>query len=151
LKTTIKKTSKRYGTTPGIRIKKKNKILVAIDTSGSINQDELNAFFSEIYHIHKQGTEIFIVECDSKIQKKYSYTGVVPKLVYGGGGTDFNEPIYFSNEFYKPDAIIYFTDLQGEVPVIKTRSPLMWMVSKNGIDKDSETWNIFEGRKIKMG
>src|SRR5690606_2192688 len=49
IKNTIRKPSKRFGTVPGIKVRKLKKLLVAIDTSGSIGKDELNQFFSEIY------------------------------------------------------------------------------------------------------
>ncbi|NJL13068.1 MAG: hypothetical protein HC913_08770 [Microscillaceae bacterium] len=46
LQNTIRRPSKRYGTTPGIKVKKKQKVLVALDTSGSIQTEELVHFFS---------------------------------------------------------------------------------------------------------
>jgi len=50
IKNTIRRPSKRYGTTPGILVRNKQKILVAVDTSGSIRGNELDLFFKEIIH-----------------------------------------------------------------------------------------------------
>lgn len=150
LKWTIKKVSKRYWTTPWIRIKKKNKILVAIDTSGSINMKELRKFFWELYHIYKQWSEIFVVECDTIIHNKYKYIWITPDAVYGWWWTDFNAPIEFANNIYKPDAIVYFTDLYALAPKIHSRCPILWMVSENGVQKDSSEWKSFVWRKVKM-
>ena len=148
LKNTIRRPSKRYGTTPGIKIQSKQKILVAIDTSGSVNEDELREFFGELYHIWKQGAEIYVVECDTHIQNQYHYTGRPPELVSGRGGTDFNAPIEFANEKHLPDAIVYFTDGYAPAPAVISRKPILWMVTNQGIDEDS--WDFLPGRKVKM-
>jgi predicted metal-dependent peptidase len=148
IKNTLKRPSKRYGVTPGIKIKKKNRILVAIDTSGSIIEEELREFFSEIYHIWRQGAEVLIVECDAAIQQKYLYKGNTPKTVKGGGGTDFTPPIKYANEEFHPDAIIYFTDGYADVPKVKSRCAIMWLLTKQGADETA--LKNFEGRKLKM-
>lgn len=148
LKNTIRRPSKRYGTTPGIKIQCKQKILIAIDTSGSVNDDELREFFGELYHIWKQGAEIYVVECDTQIHNQYNYTGRPPELISGRGGTDFNAPIEFSNEKYMPDAIVYFTDGYAPAPEIISRKPILWMITSQGIGDD--TWDFLPGRKVKM-
>jgi len=148
LKNTIRRPSKRYGTTPGIKIQSKQKILVAIDTSGSVNEDELREFFGELYHIWKQGAEIYVVECDTHIHNQYHYTGRPPELISGRGGTDFNAPIVFANEQHMPDAIVYFTDGYAPAPAIISRKPILWMVTSQGIDENS--WDFLPGRKVKM-
>jgi predicted metal-dependent peptidase len=148
LKNTMRRPSKRYGTNPGIKVKKKQKILVAIDTSGSINMDELKEFFNEIYHIWKQGTEIMVVECDAAIGNIYTYKGKTPLTVSGGGGTDFDAPIRYANDTYAADAIIYFTDGFGPNPPTKSNCPILWLLSKNGTS--TEALSSFQGRKLKM-
>ena len=70
---TIKRVSKRFGTRPGIKIKRFQKLAVAIDTSGSINIDDFNDFFAEIHSMWRFGAEIDVIECDAKVQKKYPY------------------------------------------------------------------------------
>lgn len=150
IKNTLKRPSKRYGTTPGIKIKRKNKLLIAIDTSGSVSNEELSIFFGEIYHIWKQGAEIHVVECDTKIQKIYRYNGIPPKIIHGRGGTAFEEPIIYANEKLQPDCIVYFTDGYAPAPSTKTRFPILWMITKNGIDNSSQTWTDLKGRKVRM-
>jgi len=145
---TLKRPSKRYGTTPGIKIRSKQKLLIALDTSGSIDENQLKAFFDEVYHIWKQSSEIMIVECDTIIQKQYVYKGQPPKIISGGGGTCFDDPIHYANIHYRPDALIYFTDGFGPQPIYKSRCPILWMITSNGVVQ--EKWNFLEGRKIKM-
>jgi predicted metal-dependent peptidase len=148
IKNTLRRPSKRYGTNPGIKVKKKQKILVAIDTSGSISMDELKEFFNEIYHIWKQSAEVYIVECDTEISAKYLYSGKTPQSVSGGGGTAFEAPIHFANEIYRPDALIYFTDGYGANPNVKPNCPILWLLSRNGSSPDAI--RDFPGRKVQM-
>lgn len=148
LKNTIRRPSRRYGTVPGHKIKPRNKLLIAIDSSGSVPAKDLAAFFGELYHINRQGAEIMVVECDTHIQNNYLYRGMMPDFVLGGGGTDFNDPIRFANEEYLPDAIVYFTDGNAVPPKIPARMPILWMITQNGIDE--QTWDKFPGRKVKM-
>lgn len=148
LKNTIRRPSKRYGTNPGIKIQAKQKILVAIDTSGSVNQNELKEFFGELYHIWKQGAEIYVVECDTEIHNHYQYKGLPPEVISGRGGTNFDAPLIFANDKYFPDAIVYFTDGFAEAPTTVSRRPVLWMVTHQGIDRDS--WDFLPGRKVKM-
>lgn len=147
IRNTIRRPSKRYGTTPGVKIQRKQKLLVAIDTSGSVSDDELRDFFGEMYHIWKQGAEIMIVECDTQIGNTYLYKGVPPTVISGRGGTDFNPPLEFA-QTYNPDAIIYFTDGGAPNPEVTVRCPILWMISNNGINEDG--WDFLEGRKVKM-
>jgi len=142
LKNTIRRPSKRYGTTPGIKVKNRQKLLVVIDTSGSVNNDELRVFFSELYHIWRQGAEIFVVECDAAIHNKYLYRGTPPDHISGRGGTDFNAPIEYANTEYRPDAIVYFTDGYAPIPTIKNRNPILWMITSSGL-KEGFYWSVF--------
>lgn len=148
IRNTLRRPSKRYGTNPGIKVKKRQKLLVAVDTSGSIDHQELQVFFNEIYHVWKQGTEIQVVECDTQIHKSYLYQGIAPREVSGGGGTSFEEPIRYANQEYRPDALIYFTDGYGAKPQIHPNCPILWMISQDGADL--EYLNPFPGRKAKM-
>jgi len=150
IKNTIRRPSKRYGTTPGLKVKNKQKLLVAIDTSGSISMPDLEEFFGEMYHIWRQGAEILVVECDTVIQNKYRYRGRTPKFIVGRGGTAFNAPIEFANQEYHPDAIIYFTDGYAAAPSIRSRKPVLWMVSSNGLSEGEGVWNQLPGRVVKM-
>ena len=74
-KKTRRKPSRRYPSNPALKVKPKKRTLVAIDTSGSVNNDELLKFFNEINHMFKTGTEITVVECDAQIQREYEYKG----------------------------------------------------------------------------
>ena len=135
IKSTIHRVSKRYGTTPGIKIKRKNHLLVALDTSGSLNNEDLALFFGEMHHIYKQGTQITVVECDTVIHRQYEYMGIPPENIRGRGGTDFNEPIERANKL-RVDGLIYFTDGYAEIPEAKCNCPVFWLLAPNSQKND---------------
>ena len=131
---TMKRFSKRFGTRPGIKIKRFQKLAVAIDTSGSINKDDYNTFFSEIHSMWKFGAEVDVLECDADVQKKYSYRGRTPEFVHGGGGTSF-DPVFEhikSNRFERYDGCIYLTDGYAPEPKIKPPCKVFWCITIDG-------------------
>ena len=132
LKNTIRRPSKRYGTTPGTKVQKRQNILVVIDTSASIKEVLFQNFFDEIYHIWRQGAAVTVAECDVEIHQHYDYKGHTPAFVKGKGGTSFDAAIAFANDIFKPDAVIYFTDGKGKKPTVKSRFPILWLIEKDG-------------------
>lgn len=148
VETTLKRKSKRYGTYPGHKIVTESKIMVAIDTSGSVDNESLAEFFSEIHHIWRTGSTVHIVECDTEIGKTWEYVGKPPEGITGRGGTDFNAPIIYANKEYKPDCVIYFTDGYAPKPV-KCGCPLMWIICKNG-GVELDQMKDFQGTSLKM-
>ncbi|MCB9351955.1 MAG: hypothetical protein H6573_31355 [Lewinellaceae bacterium] len=151
LKNTIRRPSKRYGTTPGIKIRHKQRLLVAVDTSGSVSDPEVQRFFSEIYQIWRHGAEVLVVECDTAIKRQYPYRGHSPEFVMGRGGTDFNAPLEFANQHFHPDGIVYFTDGYALAPRVESRYPVMWLITPNGLPEHTGIWDELPGRKVKMG
>lgn len=150
LKTTIRRPSKRYGTTPGIQVKNKRQLLVAIDTSSSIQLADITAFYTEIYQLWKQGNTINIIEFDTIIQRNYPFKGQSFEKIQGRGGTDFKAILAFTNQQKRLDGILIFTDGEGTPPLENSRFPLLWVISTNGIDVNSERWKALPQRKIKL-
>lgn len=150
VRNTLKRPSRRYGTTPGIRIRKRQKLLVAVDTSGSIRDEELKDFFTEIYHIWKQGAEVTVVECDLHIAARYPYKGIAPTEVHGRGGTSFDPPLRLANEEILPDAVIYFTDAVAPAAEIVARMPVLWLICGDGAEPGSKYYDQLKGNRIKM-
>ena len=134
VKFTVKRVSKRYGTRPGLKIQRSQKIAVAVDTSGSISYEELNMFFNEIHSIWQNGAEIEVIECDATIQKIYSYMGEFPDFVHGRGGTTFDPVFEYlnRNKDVLYDGCIYLTDGCASAPTIKPRCKLFWVVTPEG-------------------
>lgn len=131
---TIRRRSKRYGTYPGIKVQRFQRMAVAVDTSGSISDHDLSDFFSEIHGIWRQGAEVTIIECDATVQRTYPYTGKLPDRVAGRGGTVFN-PVFEwlkSNRMVRYDGCIYLTDGYAEAPTIKPPCKVLWVVTADG-------------------
>jgi predicted metal-dependent peptidase len=149
LKNTIRRPSKRYGTTPGLQVCRKQRLLVAIDTSASISQHELNLFFVEVHRLWRTGVAVEIVETDARVQRRYPYRGCAPSAVSGRGGTDFNDALQVANA-ERPDGLIFFTDGYAEAPTVRPCVPVLWVIAPDGIDATSPTWERLWGRRVKM-
>ena len=93
LKKTRKKESIRFPDASGLKHKRKSNICVIVDTSGSVSNNELCDFFSEIHHVWKAGAAVTIVENDAAIGRVYQYNGTWDGTVTGRGGTVFDEAV----------------------------------------------------------
>lgn len=111
---TWSKRNRRQLPLPGYK-RPHNEIVIAVDTSGSIDQEYFQMFFKEIESIAKDKDRLTIVECDAEINKVYdSYKrGDWKKIkMYGRGGTAFGPVFDWMVENKKDKAMcIYFTDL----------------------------------------
>jgi predicted metal-dependent peptidase len=128
---TNRRMSKRFGTFPGIRIQREQRVAVVIDTSGSIGKDQLEMFFSEIHGVWRTGAEVLVVECDAAVQRTYPYKGKTPQDVSGGGGTAFDPAFQWLRQPQNGrfDACLYLTDGYGPEPQVRPRCPVMWVVT----------------------
>ena len=132
IKKTRRKESIRFPGAAGIKHKKKVSILVAIDTSGSVSDQELKDFFSEITYIYKAGARITILECDANISANYEYTGKWTGKVHGRGGTDFQPVIdYYRKNIKDYAALVYFTDGECIIPDNVPRDTI-WVITSAG-------------------
>lgn len=106
-------------------------IVVAIDTSGSIDGDMITAFATELNAIHRdlKPSKVHVVYCDAAVAHVDEF-GPDDKLTInpkGGGGTSF-APVFewVEQNHLQPKALVYLTDLYGshyqEVPPY----PVLW-------------------------
>lgn len=124
------------------------RLLVAIDTSGSIDQEMVDAFFTEIHAAWRTGANIHVVECDAEIQRDYPYVGCAPKEIAGGGGTDF-EPVFHWMKDQRPfDGMLYLTDGFGQAPTTRPRCKLLWVITGE-VGEEAETPLPF-GQSIRL-
>jgi predicted metal-dependent peptidase len=124
-----RKFNKRFEENPGLKIKQKKHILVAVDTSGSVSTDELKEFFSEVHHMHKTGSDITVVQCDTAISDIRPYKQSNKIELHGRGGTSF-EPVidYYDANQKKYTCLIYFTDGEAPAPA-KPKGHILWVLS----------------------
>jgi predicted metal-dependent peptidase len=124
-----RKENKRYEGNPGLKIKMRQKMLLAIDTSGSVSTQELGEFMNEIYHIYKAGVEITIVQCDTEIHSIEDYKGKFELKISGRGGTEFDPVLDYFEKNTQFTSLIYFTD--GECYTNKKPSKkVLWVLSE---------------------
>ena len=125
-----RKENRRYEDNPGLKIKMRQHMLLAIDTSGSVSNDELTEFMNEIHHIHKAGVDITVVQCDTSIRSIEPYRGKNEISVLGRGGTEFDPVLdYYNANLKKYTSLVYFTD--GECYTsVKPRSKVLWVLSE---------------------
>lgn len=123
-----RKYNKRYAANPGLKIKFKNHILVGIDTSGSVNNDELKEFFNEIHHMHKTGHKITIAQCDTRLNSVDDFNPKQDWNIKGRGGTSFQPVIDHYNKHGRYTALIYLTDGEACNPENCPKNTL-WVLS----------------------
>ena len=96
-------------------------LVIAIDTSGSVSQQEADAFAGEIDSIREtiKPERTVVIYCDRRIQKNadgglydlFETHEDIKVRNIKGGGTDFDPPFYLTErEGFEVDAFIYFTD-----------------------------------------
>ena len=111
-KKTHKRDSKRFGTgTPGLRTKRRKRVFVSVDVSGSMGMKEVAEGFEQLHYIWKAGAHIDVVTWDSAIQESFVYDGKPPNKVTGGGGSDIGLPIKEFNKKKRDYTFaVHFTD-----------------------------------------
>lgn len=103
---------------PGLKPDEDIDIAIALDASGSISNDMLRDFISEVMGITKQFKQfkIRIMTFDTKVYTVRDYkTGEEKKIleypVHGGGGTDFQAVWdHMRDDNYRPKQLVMFTD-----------------------------------------
>jgi len=122
---------------PGKETLKLSKVLVLIDTSGSIGEQELKKFASEVYGILKENAEVIVIPWDAT-----AYDPIVLKSprdieklktgLRGGGGTCILPALEMvDKKFSNADMIVIFSD---------------WMIADIGNDKVQQLLRKYSNR-----
>ena len=131
-KKTRRKLNKRFQENPALKIKPKKKVLVGVDTSGSVGENDIKEFFNELHHMHKTGVSINVAEGDAKVHKVYEYKGMTPEYITGRGGTNMDIFIDYMNEHHEYNSLIILTDGFIGKRESKSFKPVLTVVSSNG-------------------
>jgi predicted metal-dependent peptidase len=115
-------------------------IVVPIDTSGSIDQDQLNEFASELVSIAEavRPEAIRILWWDTKVHGEQLFTdnyeqiGSLLKPLGGGGTRVSSVSEYINKKNIKAECVVIFTDgyLENDVKW-DINSPTLWLVTQN--------------------
>jgi predicted metal-dependent peptidase len=123
---------------PGIR-----KIVVVIDTSGSIDDAMCEYFAGEIQTIRKRvGCDLTLITCDTEVHQKIdvrpfdNFHSIIKRAggFKGRGGTDFVPGVEAAEKVPGAAVIIYLTDMMGPYPT-KCRLPLLWASTSEEFQK----------------
>lgn len=133
-RSTIKKINRRYAYVhPGKKIQRQAKIAVAIDQSGSVDNQMLSAFFSELNNLAKLA-EFTVIPFDHEVDESKIYVwkkGENRKRERVlTGGTCFDAPTdYVNNNNF--DGMIVLTDMYAPKPK-RCKAQRMWMTDQAG-------------------
>lgn len=139
-----RKENRRYEDNPGMKVKMRQKMLLAIDTSASVNNEELTEFMNEIYHIYKAGVEVVIIQCDTQINSILEYKGKFELDIKGRKGTQFDPVLQYYNDHSTFTSLVYFTDGEATCSIKPTKN-VLWVLSERSSMNDS-----LPGRVIKL-
>ncbi|MCU0834995.1 MAG: VWA-like domain-containing protein [Chromatiaceae bacterium] len=111
-------------------------LVVAVDTSGSIKDQEMEEFINEIDALKGQvRARVTLLPCDAKLCEGAPFVFEPweefrhPQEIKGGGGTSF-QPVFewVERQGLRPDLVVYFTDAQGDFPPREPTYPVVWLV-----------------------
>ncbi len=114
-----KRPNRRFGDTQKGKLSDRIvSVSIAIDTSGSVSNEDFKDFIAEMRSIQAcyKGS-ITVMECDAQIQKTYKLDKYkrVQTNFKGRGGTSFLPVFkYIKEKKLKTDLLIFFTDLCGD-------------------------------------
>ncbi len=111
-------------------------IVVAIDTSGSISDEELSQFIAEVNGIMSsiRGWTLHVMGCDAAVhgyeRVQYPESLDFRLVCKGRGGTDFC-PVFekVNEEALTPACLIYLTDTYGTFPDDEPGYPVLWIIN----------------------
>jgi len=111
-------------------------LVVALDTSGSIRDDEVREFIDEVDALKGQvRARVTLLPCDAKLCAGAPFVFEPweqfcrPRDLAGGGGTSFR-PVFqwIEQHGLRPDLLVYFTDADGDFPDREPPYPVIWLV-----------------------
>ena len=129
--------------------------------------------------MYQNSVEIIIVEADTQIRRIYNYGVRNIDEITGRGGTNYDEvisyasrniinrdedesPIEIWNEGrwikfhstqipYQADGLIYFTDGLAPKVTMRSRCPILWVISgEYAVAEDSEEYISLPGNKVRL-
>lgn len=109
-------------------------LITIVDTSGSIDDHQLQVFGSEIIAARASVRPRMTrnIYCDTRVNHidEFEQNDECTFKMHGGGGTDFRPPFErIEQEGWKPAAVLYFTDGYGTFPDVAPDYPVLWCMT----------------------
>lgn len=118
---------------PSLHSKEMGPIVVAVDTSGSVDGEVLTGFASELDAINSEcrPESMTVLCCDSEIAGVQSFEPYDPVQidVKGGGGTDYRPAFEYVEEHgLEPSCLVYLTDGECDRFPDAPDYPVLWVL-----------------------
>ena len=129
--------SRRFGFEQmGSHYEFKTRLLIAIDTSGSVGSEELGRYLRIISTFFKYGIEeVDVLMFDADVQGnpmtiKNTRKHLDSMMIKGRGGTNFAAPLNYVIEHPGYDGLIIITDGYAQVPVVPAHlgTKILWVI-----------------------
>jgi predicted metal-dependent peptidase len=124
---------------PTVRGEELGEVVLAVDTSGSIDDESLQRFGGEVQGILDAYAKarLVILYHDSKvrhIQRWEASDGPIKLEPVGGGGTD-HRPVFewIEREGLDPACFVCLTDMASRFPAVRPDFPVLWASTVKGV------------------
>ena len=133
---------------PGHYNEKLGHLVVALDTSGSMDSETIRAVLTELLGMVDSSQDITLIVADCRIQQVVTGDELEPFIAAGrfpgGGGTDHNCVFdYIREHRLNPCLFVGLTDLDSSFPARKPPYPVLWLTPE---DHEAAPW----GRVIEL-
>lgn len=114
----------------------KMKLVIALDSSASVDEKMLSMFLAEVDSIMNsfENYEIDLLVADAKVQEHYILTpgDEISYKLKGGGGTNFESTFqYIQDNIDEVNLMLYFTDGLGNFPKEEVGFDVVWVLTNN--------------------
>lgn len=134
---------------PSLGVQAPGHIVFAVDTSGSMTDQDLADIFSEI-RIYRETfpSRLTVIQCDAALHSVTTFEELdgeeVPKsiTIHGRGGTDFRPVFQWIDDNAVGAHLIYATDGMGTFPANEQTGGVIWLVPKGGAEKSTFPFGV---------
>jgi predicted metal-dependent peptidase len=122
---------------PGLQSVRMGPLVFAVDMSGSVKQENINRFFSEIENARVECNPecIIVLPFDTSVRAAMKFEGDDPIEVKAkaGGGTAFSPVVrYITENDIRPEVLVYLTDLECSDYAPEPEYPVLWVTVRKG-------------------
>ncbi len=120
---------------PGLHSEDPGRVVVAVDTSGSIGPKLLQAMASELGRLCTLVPQVTVLIADAQVHTEvpmHQLPAFLQRQVFKGGGGTSHKPVFewIAQRRLQPELFIGLTDLFSDFPVLKPTFPVVWVVPK---------------------